>query len=215
MGMTRDSRSSSLVSTKNGGHARGAIAVRKTWLVVEETLAAAGRADPAGPLRKAVACAVIANPYAGRGYVEDLSQLVEFSRALGAELGAMAASALGQPVESYGKAAIAGTAGEQEHANACLTSALGDTFRDAIGGGKAWITSTSKVGPPGASIDVPLAYKDELWVRSHYDAVEARVPDAPAPDEIVVICAVANRGRLNARLGGMTRDDAIRKLEGQ
>lgn len=189
--------------------------VRKVWLVVEETRTAAGRRDAGGPLRKVAACAVVANPFAGRGYVEDLSPLVEASRALGSELGSMARDALGAPVQSYGKAAIAGLAGEQEHANACLTSAFGDAFREAIGGGKAWITSTSKVGGPGTSIDVPLAFKDELWVRSHYDAIEVRVPDAPAPDEIVVVAAVANRGRLNARLGGMTREQAEARLREQ
>jgi Amino acid synthesis len=180
------------------------LSIRKTWVVLEETRTAAGRADPAGPLRKAAACAVVRNPFAGRGYVEDLAPLVEASRALGAELGHLARESLGAAVESYGKAAIAGTAGEQEHANACLTSAFGDTFRAAIGGGQAWISSTTKVGPPGCAIDVPLAYKDELWVRSHYDALEVRVPDAPLADEIVVIAVVASRSRLNARLGGLT-----------
>ncbi len=189
-----------------------ALDVRKTWLVVEETRACAGRADAGPPLRKVAACAVIANPFAGRGFVEDLSALVEGSRDLGTVLGAMACDALRGAVESYGKAAIVGTAGEQEHANACLTSAFGDAFRDAIGGGKAWISSATKVGGVGASIDVPLAFKDELWVRSHYDAIEVRVPDAPAPEEIVVIAAIANRGRLNARLGGMTREAALAKL---
>ncbi len=188
------------------------LVVRKTWLVIEETRTAAGRSDPNGPLRKVAACAVVSNPFAGRGYVDDLSPLVEASRALGFELGRMAREALGSPVESYGKAAIVGTAGEQEHANACLTSAFGDAFREAIGGGRAWISSTTKVGAPGTAIDVPLAFKDELWVRSHYDAIEIRVPDAPAPDELVIIAAVANRGRLNARLGGMTKEQAIARL---
>ena len=185
------------------------LAIRKTWLIIEDTATSAGRADPSGPLRKVAACAVLANPFAGQGYVEDLSPLVEASRAVGTQLGQMALAALASPAQSYGKAAIAGMAGEQEHANACLTSAFGDCFREAIGGGKAWITSASKVGGPGTPIDVPLAFKDELWVRSHYDAIEARVPDAPAADEIVVIAALANRGRLNARLGGMTREAAL------
>lgn len=181
--------------------------VRKLQLVVEETRLAGGRPGRV-PLRKVVAMAVVANPLAGRGFVDDLSPLVEPSAALGAELGSRALEALGSPPESYGKAAICGTAGEQEHANACLTSAFGNALRMAIGGGDAWISSATKVGTVGAAIDVPLAYKDELWVRSHYDAIEVRVPDAPLPDEIVVIAAVANRGRLHARLGGMTVDEA-------
>jgi len=187
--------------------------IRKTWLIVEETRTSGGRDDAGGPLRKVAACAVITNPYAGRGYVEDLSSLVEQSGPLGAELGKLAQEALGGAAESYGKAAIAGTAGEQEHANACLTTVFGDALRNAVGGAVAWISSTSKIAGPAASIDVPLAFKDELWVRSHYDAIEVCVPDAPLPDEIVVIAALANRGRLNARLGGMSRESALSKLQ--
>ena len=185
--------------------------VRKFVVVVDETVQAAGRPGRV-PLRKVAAMAVVANPLAGKGYVEDLSELIGPSEDLGTELGGRALDALGAPVESYGKAGVCGTAGEQEHANACLTSAFGDAFRKAVGGGQAWITSATKVGAPGTSIDVPLAFKDELWVRSHYDALEVRIPDAPLPDEIVVIAAVANRGRLHARLGGLTVDEARHRL---
>jgi hypothetical protein len=178
--------------------------VRKTWLLAEETRLAGGRSDSDGPLRKVAAAAAIANPFAGLGYVEDLSDLVEASGQLGTMLGAMVSDALGGRVESYGKAGLVGTSGDQEQINACLTSVFGDALREAVGGGKAWISSVTKVGAPGVSIDIPLAFKDEIWVRSHYDAIEIRFPDAPAPDEIVVIAAGANRGRLNARLGGMT-----------
>lgn len=181
--------------------------IRKLLVVVEETRHVSGRPGKT-PLRKSVAMAVISNPLAGKGYVEDLSPLIKPSRELGRELGEQAFAALGGPVESYGKAAICGIAGEQEHANACLTSEFAGTFREAIGGGEAWISSVTKVGGPGTIIDVPLAYKDEIWVRSHYDAVEVRVPDAPLPDEIVVIVALSNRGRLHARLGGLTVDEA-------
>ena len=150
--------------------------------------------------------AVIRNPLSGQGYVDDLSALINLSGDLGHELGSRALSALGSAAESYGKAAICGIGGEQEHANACLTSIFGDAFRKAIGGGKAWISSVTKVGGPGTTIDVPLANKDEIWVRSHYDAIEVRVPDAPLPDELVVIAALSNHGRLHARLGGLTLD---------
>ena len=185
----------------------GALEIRTLWSQLEEIRSAAGAADGGGPLRKVAACAVIRNPFAGQGFVADLSPLVDGSAALGTRLGE-AALALCGPVQSYGKAAIAGTAGEQEHANAVLTSAFGDAFRAAIGGGRAWISSVTKCAAPGAVIDVPLACKDEIWVRSHYDALEVRVPGAPLPDEIVVIAAVASRGRLNARLGGMTLAEA-------
>ncbi|MFC0081064.1 amino acid synthesis family protein [Aciditerrimonas ferrireducens] len=188
------------------------LTIRKVQLVVEEVRLAAGRPG-LRPLRKVAALAVVSNPLAGQGFVEDLSPLIEPSAALGEELGTLAREALGDEVQSYGKAAICGTAGEQEHANACLTSTFGDAFRKAVGGGLAWITSTTKVGGPGCAIDVPLAYKDELWVRSHYDAVEVRVPDAPLADELVVIAAVANRGRLHARLGGLSLEEARTRLE--
>ncbi|HEY8532262.1 MAG TPA: amino acid synthesis family protein [Micromonospora sp.] len=193
----------------SGNTMESSLRVRKYWLTVDETWLVAGRDDGAGPLRKVAACAIVENPLAGQGYVEDLTPLVTGSRVLGHELGRRAGALLGSPVESYGKAAIVGIAGEQEHANACLTSVFGDALREAIGGGEAWISSTTKVGGPGTAIDVPLAFKDELWVRSHYDAMEVRVPDAPLPTEIVVIVVVANRGRINARLGGMTRAEAL------
>ncbi len=188
------------------------LVLRKRWVVIDETHLAAGAADAGGVLRRVAVCAVVENPLAGQGYVEDLSPLVQGSRALGHELGKLAQSLLGAPVESYGKAAVVGTDGEQEHANACLTSAFGDPLREAVGGGKAWITSTTKLGAPGTAIDVPLAFKDEIWVRSHYDAIEVRVPDAPLPGEIVVIVAVANRSRIHARLGGMTKEEALARL---
>lgn len=180
--------------------------IRRIVTVVDELRLAAGRSDGT-PLRKAAACAVITNPFAGHGYVEDLDSLVQGSGEIGSLLGGTAAAALGAPVVSYGKGGLAGTDGEQEHANACLTSVFGDAFRAAVGGGRAWISSVTKRSAPGAMIDVPLAFKDEIWVRSHYDAIEVRIPDSPAPDEIVVIAAVASRGRLNARLGGMTVEE--------
>jgi len=183
--------------------------VRKTWAQIEEVRSCAGKADGRGPLRKVAMCAVISNPLAGCGYVDDLSTLIDASAQFGEELGQQAVALLDGAVASYGKGAIAGTAGEQEHANAVLTSVFGNAFRDAVGGGKAWITSATKVGAPGSSIDIPLAFKDDLWVRSHYDAFEVHVPDAPLPDEILIIAAVTNRGRINARLGGRTLEQAL------
>jgi hypothetical protein len=181
--------------------------IRKLVTVVEEVLIEGGRSD-GDPLLKAAAMAVIANPYAGLAVVEDLSELVRPSAALGGLLGERAAAALGVPVESYGKAALAGMAGEQEHAVACITTPFGDALREAVGGGEAWLSSFTKRCGPGEAVDVPLAYKDEIWVRSHYDGITVRVPDAPGPGEIVVIAAVASRGRLHQRLGGMSVGEA-------
>lgn len=181
--------------------------MRKVFSQVEAVHSSAGRSDDRGPLRRVAVCAVIENPYAGQGYVEDLAEVIEASGPIGTMLGTEAVRLLGEPVESYGKAGLVGTAGEQEHVNAALTSVFGNEFRDAIGGGDAWITSVTKPATAGTVIDVPLAYKDEIWIRSHYDALEVRVPDAPHPDELVVIAAVTNRGRINARVGGMTVDE--------
>lgn len=187
------------------------IEIRKTFAQVEEIRTSAGKGDSGGPLRKVAVCAVITNPYAGQGFVEDLSALVKASQEIGTLLGKEALELLGAPVESYGKAGLVGSAGEQEHINAALTSVFGDAFREAIGGGAAWITSVTKPATAGSVIDVPTAFKDEVWVRSHYDAMEVRVPDAPHPDELVVIAAVTNRGRLNARVGGMSIAEAKEK----
>ena len=184
------------------------LVIRKTLSFVEETRSAAGKSDDGGPLRKVAVCAVVKNPFAGQGYVADLSQIVEASYDLGTSLGEEAAKLLGETPESYGKAGVVGTDGEQEHINAALTAIFGNAFRDAIGGGKAWITSVTKSAGPGASIDVPLAFKDEIWVRSHYDAMTLQLPDSPHRDEMVVIAAVANRGRINARVGGLSADEA-------
>lgn len=186
-------------------------ALRKLYSQIDETYTSAGRGDDGGPLRKVAVCAVIANPYAGAGYTQDLSELIEASGAIGTLLGTEALRLLGGPVESYGKGGLVGSNGEQEHVNAAVTSVFGNAFRDAIGGGEAWITSVTKPAAAGAVIDVPTAYKDEVWVRSHYDSMEVRIPDAPHPDELVVIAVVTNRGRINARVGGMTAAQAQEK----
>lgn len=184
------------------------IEIRKTFTQIEEIRTVAGAIDAGGALRRVAACMVIRNPFAGAGFVADLSALVEASGEIGRTLGEEALRLLSGPVESYGKAGMVGSDGEQEHINAALTSVFGDAFRGAIGGGDAWITSVTKPGIAGTIIDVPTAFKDEVWVRSHYDAMEVRVPDAPHPDELVIIAAVTSRGRINARVGGMSVAEA-------
>lgn len=175
---------------------------RKICTFVEDTFSEAGRTAPV-PLRKVAVVAVIENPYAGR-YADDLSELVAGSIALGTTICDLARRAMGKlPIESYGKAALVGLAGEQEHAVALLTTVYGDVMREAAGGGKAWIPSITKRAAPGATLDVPLAHKDALFVRSHYDGMSLTLHDSPLPDEIAVICCFANRGRLNHRVGGL------------
>jgi Amino acid synthesis len=182
--------------------------VRAFHSFVAETVHDLGPA-PAQPLVKAAVAVVLENPFAGR-WVEDLSPLTAPSASIGSELGRRAAELLGgRPVESYGKGGIVGVNGEQEHVVACITTVFGDALREAVGGGKAWISSASKVAGPGAQIDIPLAYKDEVYVRSHYDAMTIALPDAPRPDELVLIVAVASGGRPNARVGGMTAAEVV------
>jgi Amino acid synthesis len=177
--------------------------VRKNLTIVEETLMEGQQRLPT-PLRKVAVAAVMTNPFAGR-YEADLSCLIEAGEQLGEQLGQRAVAALGdRGAESYGKAAIVGTDGELEHAAALLHPKLGGPLRQAVGGGKAIIPSTKKRGGPGTAIDVPLHYKDAAFVRSHFDAMEVRVHDAPTPNEIVVVVAVTSGGRPLPRVGGLT-----------
>lgn len=160
------------------------------------------------PLHRVSVSAVIKNPFAGK-YVEDLSELSDVGEYLGGYLSAMAAKLLGNtPIHSYGKGAICGMNGELEHCGAILHPKLGKPMRDAIGGGKAIIPSAKKAGGPGTSLDVPLHFKDACFVRTHYDAMEVRIPDAPKADEIVVSLVFTDGGRPHARIGGLQVSEA-------
>lgn len=176
--------------------------IRQIHVNVSDLHREAGRSvDPS--IRKVVAAAVITNPCAGR-YVDDLNELTEIGTELSGLLAARAVAALeGAPVHSYGKAAIVGTAGELEHAAAILHPTFGQPLRDAIGGGKSIIPSAKKRGAAGAAIDIPLHHKDAAFVRTHFDAVEFRIGDAPFPDEIVVALAITSGGRPLPRVGGL------------
>lgn len=176
---------------------------RATW--VEETHIEMGR-PIAPPTRKAVAVAVIENPFAGR-YEEDLTQLMEIGAELGGLLGAACVAALGitpAEAESYGKAAMVGEGGELEHAAAILHPKLGAPLRAAVEKGAALVPSTKKMGGPGQDLDVPLGHKDAAYVRSHFDGVEVRLSDAPRAGEILVAVAVTDSGRPLPRVGGLT-----------
>jgi Amino acid synthesis len=178
--------------------------IRKWYLQIEDSLAGeTGQPADGAPLRKIVIAAAIHNPFAGR-YEADLSAFIEPSPLLGAEFGRrIEAAAAGQAIASYGKACLVGIDGEYEHGNALLTNPAANPIRDSLGGGKSWVPSTGKRGGPGTIIDIPLAHKDALYVRSHYDTVSAMFNDAPNRDELLLVWAFATRGRLNARLGGL------------
>jgi hypothetical protein len=171
-----------------------AIKLRKLVVQVDETRIEMGQTiDP--PVRRAVAIAVIENPYAGR-FEPKLDALIDAGEELGALLGKKCVEALGiapGEAQSYGKAAIVGEAGELEHAAAILHPKLGAPLR----------VSAKKMGTLGTAIDVPLGHKDAAFVRSHFDAIEARVSDAPRANEIVVAVAVTASGRPLPRIGGL------------
>ena len=182
--------------------------IRKLIVQVDEIRIEMGRSiEP--PVRKALAIAVIENPCAGR-YVENLDELAKIGEELGGLLGESCVKALGiepRQAQSYGKAAIVGEAGELEHAAAILHPKLGAPLRKAVEKGAALVPSSKKRGGLGTAIDVPLGHKDAAFVRSHFDAMEARVSDAPRANEIVVAVVVTDSGRPLPRVGGLQADE--------
>lgn len=178
--------------------------LRRLITLTEEVRTEMGR--PVPPARRALAAAVIANPFAGR-YAEDLSELIETGATLGEMLGQEALTALRcapESVEGYGKAALIGEAGELEHGAALLHPSLGAPLRAVIGGGKALVPSSKAMGGPGCVLDVPLGHKDAAYVRSHFDGMRLQLNDAPRASEIVVAVALQQTGRPNPRVGGLT-----------
>jgi hypothetical protein len=169
--------------------------LRKILLLKEEVLSETGRAAQA-PVIRAAAIAIVR-----KGHVDDLSALFDIGAALGEQLMPQAVALLrGAPV-SYGKAAIVGMAGDQEHGAAVCHPKLGKPMRAAVGGGEAIICSNVKVAAAGTLIDVPLAHKDNIWAFDYLDTMTVMVADAPRPDEIMVVMAVADGGRANPRIG--------------
>lgn len=186
--------------------------IRKIAVNVEETHSEIGRVI-SPPTRKAVAVAVIENPFAGQ-YHEDLSGLMEIGAELGGLLGAKCVAALGitpEQAESYGKSAMVGENGELEHAAAILHPKMGAPLREAVEKGAALVASSKKMGSPGQVLDVPLGHKDAAYVRSHFDGIEVRLNDAPRANEIMVAVAVTDSGRPLPRVGGLTSGDAVGK----
>ena len=183
--------------------------IRKIATWVEETHREIGQ-QISPPTRKAVAVAVIKNPFAG-SYTEDLTPLMDIGAELGGMLGDKCVAALGitpAQAESYGKAAMVGEGGELEHAAAILHPKLGAPLRVAVEKGAALVPSSKKMGGPGQVLDVPLGHKDAAYVRSHFDGIEVRLNDAPRAGEILVAVAVTDSGRPLPRVGGLTHAEA-------
>jgi Amino acid synthesis len=182
------------------------IKLRKVVTIVEEIRTEGGRGvNP--PARVAVVAAVIENPWAGQGFVEDLTQGIEATASdLGALLAPDVLEALEAPAEAYGKAAIVGLNGEIEHGSALIhTLKFGDHFRKAANA-TTLLPAVEKRGPAGVLFDIPLKHITDATIRSHHQTVEVRIADAPHPDEIVVALAAAAQGRPQQRLAPLSTE---------
>lgn len=173
--------------------------IRKVVLTRETVYSEGGR-KAVRPINRAVAMAVIENPFSGRS-VEDLSPLFDIGAQLGERLMPELAKLLGGPAVAYSKAAIVGSLGDAEHGHALIHPKLGKPMRAAIGGGKEVVCSNVKVAAPGACIDMPLANKDNIWSFDDFCTMTVCVADAPRPNEVVVAMAISDGGRPWPRVG--------------
>ena len=179
------------------------VQLRKTLLTIEEIFHEGGPVSPT-PLRRAAALAVIHNPFAGR-YVEDIASFMDDLKPLGLEMSKSLIAALGhdpKAVEGFGKGAIVGSAGEIEH-GALWHVPGGYAMRQLLGDAKAIVASTKKVGGPGTRLDIPITHINASYVRSHFDAMEVGITDAPRADEIVLALVMTTGPRIHARVGGL------------
>ncbi len=183
------------------------VLIRKTLISVEEIFHEGGPVATR-PLKRGAALAVIRNPFAGR-YVEDIAGFMEDLKPLGLSMATDLIRALGgepKAIEGYGKGAIIGAGGEIEH-GALWHVPGGYAMREALGGAKSIVPSTKKVGGPGTRLDVPVTHINASYVRSHFDAVEAGLADAPAADEMVLALVMTTGPRIHARVGGLTASE--------
>jgi len=183
------------------------VQVRKRVLLVEEIFHEGGPIA-VKPQRRAAALAVIRNPYAGR-YVEIIEGFMDNLKPLGLDMARSLVAALGEDakvVEGYGKGAIVGSAGELEH-GALWHAPGGYSMREVLGGAKAIVASTKKVGGPGTRLDIPITHINASYVRSHFDAMEIGIADAPRADEILFALVMTTGARVHARVGGLKVSD--------
>ena len=174
--------------------------LRKSLYLKETLFSELGR-EAERPITRAAALFCVENPLAGKGFIDDLSALFDIGREAGETAGPALMELLGGAPVTYGKAAIVGLGGEFEHGGACIHPKLGKPMRAVAGGGKALIPSNCKVAAPGAAIDVPLGHKDEAWNFACFDTMTVALPGGPRDDEIVIVLAYADGGRLFARVG--------------
>lgn len=187
------------------------VVVRKRILTVEEIFHERGPVS-AKPPKRAAALAVIRNPFAGR-YVAEIAGFMDDLKPLGLDMAKTLIAALGgdaRLIEGYGKGAIVGEAGELEH-GALWHVPGGYAMREALGGAKAIVASTKKVGGPGTRLDVPVTHINAAYVRSHFDAMEVGIADAPRADELVLALVMTTGPRVHARVGGL----AAKEIKGE
>jgi hypothetical protein len=189
------------------------IVLRKRVVIVEEIFHEGGPASPV-PLKRGAILSVISNPFAGR-YVEEIASFMDDLKPLGLEMARALLAALGgdpRSIEGYGKGAIVGAAGELEH-GALWHVPGGYAMREILGDAKAIVPSTKKVGGPGTRLDVPVTHINASYVRSHFDAMEVGVPDAPRADEMALVLVMTTGPRIHARVGGLAAGD-IKGVDG-
>ena len=183
------------------------VVVRKSFITIDEIFHEGGP-PTATPLRRAAVGSVITNPYAGR-YVDQITDFIDDLRPLGLHMAKELLKALGgdaSVVEGYGKGAIVGEAGELEH-GALWHAPGGYSMRDQLPASKAIVPSTKKVGGPGTLLDVPVTHSNASYVRSHFDAIEVGISDAPRAHEMLVILVMTTGARIHNRAGGLAAAD--------
>jgi hypothetical protein len=183
------------------------VLLRKRSIIIEEVFHEGG--PPAAvPLKRGAALAVIRNPFAGR-YVEEIAGFMKDLEPLGLDMARRLVAALGgdtKAIQGYGKGAIVGAAGEIEH-GALWHAPGGYAMREILGGAKAIVPSTKKVGGPGTRLDVPVTHIDASYVRSHFDSIEVGIADAPKADEMLLVLVMTTGARVHNRAGGLKASD--------
>jgi hypothetical protein len=176
--------------------------LRQITVISQDVLSEGGR-ELAAPCRRVAACGVLHNPFAGRPAIDDFSELVDISVEAGRVLTARALEALGTlKPRGYGKAVLVGTAGDLEHGASMIHVRIGLAMREGAGGGPALIPGNGKVGGPGTPVDVIFGGLEDSWDYDAMDTMTVQVPDAPRPDEVLLVVAFLGGTRPNARIAG-------------
>ncbi len=185
--------------------------IRQIYLFDQEVRIETGR-TLALPTRRVAAAAVFKNPLAGKGAVDDFTEIAELSFKVGEILSKRVMDALGDRKPSgYGKAIIVGTDGDLEHGSCMIHMRLGGAMRAAARGGPALIPGNAKIGAPGTSIDVIFGGLETEWDLDVMDTMTIVIPDAPRADEVVLVVAYLAGTRPNARIKGGSKE-AIAKM---